>query len=152
MAFWDGMKSVMSKVVSWVTDSVNNYILAPFTNAINGLAEATGMSGGTPASPPNRADAFRGKRAKGGPISQGGTYLVGEEGPEVITAGRSGYVNKSGAGGGFGATPVTINNTNNFHGVSAADAQTIAKQVMTRIRDDMGMAMRGVMADVGMGG
>lgn len=150
MAFWNGMKAVMSRVVSWVTDTVNNYILAPFTNAINGIAEGSGMSGGAPAVAPNRATPFRGKRAKGGPISPGRTYLVGEDGPEVITPNRSGYVNSSGSGGAASA-PVTINHTMNFSGVSATDAQAIAALVMARIRDDIGMAMRGVMADVGMG-
>jgi len=33
-----------------------------------------------------------GKRAEGGPVQAGGTYLVGEEGPELVTMGGSGYV------------------------------------------------------------
>jgi cob(I)alamin adenosyltransferase len=37
-----------------------------------------------------------GQRARGGRISRGGTYLVGEEGPELITASRNGYVHSSG--------------------------------------------------------
>lgn len=33
-----------------------------------------------------------GARARGGPVRRGGTYLVGEEGPELFTAGRGGNV------------------------------------------------------------
>lgn len=42
-----------------------------------------------------------GARAKGGPVSQGSSYLVGEEGPEIFTANRSGVIvpnNKLGSG------------------------------------------------------
>lgn len=39
-----------------------------------------------------------GERAHGGPVRAGGTYLVGENGPEVITPSRSGYVHPNGGG------------------------------------------------------
>jgi TP901 family phage tail tape measure protein len=38
-----------------------------------------------------------GARAGGGPVSRDGTYLVGEEGPELVTPSRSGFVNTFGA-------------------------------------------------------
>lgn len=48
-------------------------------------------------------------RAAGGPVTRGGTYLVGEDGPEVVTMGASGFVTPNsrigalgGAGGGGG--------------------------------------------------
>jgi hypothetical protein len=37
-----------------------------------------------------------GHRAKGGPISAGSSYLVGEEGAEIITPSRNGYVHPNG--------------------------------------------------------
>ncbi|MEE9923961.1 MAG: phage tail tape measure protein [Brucella anthropi] len=37
-----------------------------------------------------------GKKAKGGPVSAGSSYLVGEEGPEIITPDRNGYVHPNG--------------------------------------------------------
>lgn len=42
-----------------------------------------------------------GKRASGGPVSAGRSYLVGERGPEIVTMGGSGYVtpNRDLAGG-----------------------------------------------------
>jgi hypothetical protein len=43
----------------------------------------------------NSAEELR-QRATGGPISRGSTYLVGEGGPELITAGRSGCLEKAG--------------------------------------------------------
>jgi hypothetical protein len=40
-----------------------------------------------------------GARAEGGPVSAGGTYLVGERGPELLTMGGSGYVSANMGGG-----------------------------------------------------
>jgi hypothetical protein len=36
-----------------------------------------------------------GARASGGPVRAGGTYLVGEEGPELVTFGQSGFVHNT---------------------------------------------------------
>jgi lambda family phage tail tape measure protein len=44
--------------------------------------------------------ALAGARAAGGPIESGKSYLVGEEGPEIITAGASGFVTPNHALGG----------------------------------------------------
>lgn len=42
-----------------------------------------------------------GRRASGGPVSAGGAYVVGENGPEVLTmGGKGGYVHANGGGGG----------------------------------------------------
>ena len=43
----------------------------------------------------SQAARFAGKRAAGGFISAGSMYLVGEEGPEVITATQNGYVHNA---------------------------------------------------------
>lgn len=42
--------------------------------------------------------AFGGKRARGGPVVPGKTYLVGENGPEYVTPNRRGYVHPNGSG------------------------------------------------------
>lgn len=58
-------------------------------------AEIAAAEGGAavPQAPVAQID---GARADGGPISRGGAYLVGEEGPELITPSRSGFVNTHG--------------------------------------------------------
>lgn len=145
MAFWDGMKRVMSDLVSWVTTQVDTYILAPFTNALNTLSSWSGMTGGAPAGAPNRADVVKGKRAKGGPISRGSTYLTGENGPELITASRSGYVHQNGTGGG--------SQTINLGGIHIApapgmDPREIAREVWREIQSKTREAMRGINADL----
>ena len=59
-------------------------------------AEMAAAEGGAVASVPS-VPQIDGARADGGPVSRDGTYLVGEEGPELVTPSRSGFVNTFGA-------------------------------------------------------
>jgi len=59
-------------------------------------------------------------RAVGGPVSPGGTYRVGERGPELVTFGRAGSVtpNKAMTGGGLAINgPITINGVEDLDGL-----------------------------------
>jgi len=47
-----------------------------------------------------------GARAAGGPVMGGGTYLVGERGPELFTPGTSGNITPNGA---MGGNTITVN-------------------------------------------
>jgi hypothetical protein len=59
-------------------------------------AEMAAAEGGAAAPVPSMPE-IDGARAGGGPVSRDGTYLVGEEGPELVTPSRSGFVNTFGA-------------------------------------------------------
>ena len=62
-------------------------------------------------------------RASGGAVTAGGTYLVGERGPELLTMGASsGYITPNGAGS-------TINVT-----VSSADPNEVVRALQTYVR------------------
>jgi len=59
---------------------------------------------------------LKGKRAKGGPVSTGGAYLVGEEGPEVVSLPGGSYVTPNDQINGSmsplvgrGGSPITVN-------------------------------------------
>lgn len=58
-------------------------------------------------------------RAMGGPVAQGTSYLVGENGPEVFTPNSSGTISPNGASGG---TTINISGTINIATPQAADA------------------------------
>lgn len=153
MAIWDGMKAVMSNLTSWVGSKIDE-IVTSATNGLNSLAgwaasKGIGSVGNAPAGAPNRAQAFDGARAKGGPISRGGRYLVGEEGPELITASRSGYVNRAGSMGGSGAG-LTVNNHMTLHVSGRDDAESIAERVARKIEEKTRAALRGLNADGGL--
>lgn len=74
-----------------------------------------------------------GARANGGPVGGGRAYLVGERGPEIFVPGASGQItsnenlNKA-LGSGGGVNSVVINQTNNFDG-NGADNAELARMV-----------------------
>ena len=49
-----------------------------------------------------------GRRATGGPVMAGGSYLVGENGPEIFTPGSSGLITPNGAIGGGGVININM--------------------------------------------
>jgi hypothetical protein len=63
------------------------------------------------------ASAFDGFRASGGPVRQGRSYVVGENGPELFTANTSGAISPSGSFGGGGGVNITINGAIDPEGV-----------------------------------
>jgi hypothetical protein len=63
------------------------------------------------------AKAFDGFRAAGGPVRQGRSYIVGENGPELYTASASGNISSNGSFGGGGVVNITINGAIDPEGV-----------------------------------
>ena len=86
----------------------------------------TGVSSpGTNYTPPPIDWSFLdGTRAVGGPVSAGGTYLVGERGPEIVTMGAGGYVTPNNRLGG-----ATYNIS-----VNALDPQAASRAVVDAIK------------------
>jgi hypothetical protein len=65
------------------------------------------------------------RRAMGGPVSPGGSYLVGEQGPELFTPSASGNISSTGTFGG-GAT-ITVN-------VNGGDPNSIVRALQQYVR------------------
>jgi hypothetical protein len=86
-----------------------------------GLIDSIGLGGYTPA---NNAMRFRGARANGGPVMGGGTYLVGERGPELFTPGASGNITPNNALGGGG---ITVN-------VNGGDPNSVVRALQQYVR------------------
>ncbi len=151
-SLWTGMKEIASEVLSWAGNwatEIGNAIAAPLRKleaARRARVEYMWGTGDAPAA--GAAPEIDGARAKGGPVSRGSTYLVGEEGPEPFTASRSGYIHPIGMGA-AAAGPVTISPTINISGVS--DPRAVADLVMQRLKSETGMAMRAAYADIGLG-
>jgi hypothetical protein len=71
-----------------------------------GLVEIISAGGYTPEL---NAMRFRGARAAGGPVQPGGSYLVGERGPELFTPSSSGNITPNGGFGGGSTITVNVN-------------------------------------------
>jgi len=144
---WDGMKAKMGELMQWAADKARE-IASKFTfGYISGPTPAGG--GGQPLQ----------TRASGGPISSGQPYLVGEEGPELITASRNGYVHtadktKRMFGGGNSVAGGAGGSTINLGGMSISisgvtDPRAIADQVISELQSRLGSALTGIQADLG---
>lgn len=79
-----------------------------------------------------------GTRAGGGPVTSGQTYLVGERGPELFTAGSSGKITPNGEMGGSTVVNQTIN-------VSTGVSQTVRAEMVQLLPQIVGAAKAGVL-------
>lgn len=132
-SLWEGMKSVFSGIVNWASG-----VPGRIGNAIKG---AVGLGGGESsggAAPP--------ARARGGPVSRGRSYLVGEHRPEIFTPGSSGYISPRADGGGGSNGPTTI--TNHFVIQGVTDPEEIGRRVMEMLKRASDFALQGAQADV----
>ncbi len=150
--------SAFDGLLSWFASLPSRIIAAIGRIDVSGLIQwpslPSWLGGGSaapavsaiPAAPLANANTPPG-RARGGPVSRGATYMVGELGPELITAGRSGYVNRAGSGvqGGMTVSPV-FNMT--FNG--RTEAEDVVQQIRRVLRDEVRETFRGVFADTSM--
>jgi hypothetical protein len=75
---------------------------------------------------------FRGPRALGGPVAPGGSYLVGERGPELFTPSSSGNITPNGA---IGGNTITVN-------VNGGDPQSVVNALRTYMRQNGSVPIR----------
>jgi hypothetical protein len=73
----------------------------------------------------------RGARANGGPVMGGGTYLVGERGPELFTPGTSGNITPNHA---MGGANITVN-------VNGGDPNQVVAAIQRWVRDNGAIPM-----------
>ena len=74
---------------------------------------------------------FRGARASGGPVAPGGSYLVGERGPELFTPTSSGNITPNGA---MGGSTITVN-------VNGGDPNQVVAAIQRWVRDNGSIPM-----------
>ncbi|WP_172123234.1 phage tail tape measure protein [Devosia sp. 919] len=153
-SLWDGIAAKWEEFMAWLRGLPGQIggVFSGVPGMLGGLFGGgqgnTALSG--PATPPAGATGqpgtYGGGFAAGGPIAGGTTYLVGEEGPELITPNRSGFVHtapqtQAMLGSGRGAT-ISFGNII-IQGGANASAQDIAQEFGRQIRD----AFSGIQAD-----
>lgn len=151
-SLWDGMVQVFTDLQAWIEGRIDR-LLQPLRDARAALSNLNPFGGGD--------DGVDGERARGGPISRGGTYLVGEEGPELITASRNAYVHPAGQGPetatGAPAPAMTnanfdvaINITPTINTTERVDPRELSETLGREMSEKVREAFRGVFADTGM--
>lgn len=71
-------------------------------------------------------------RAAGGPVSAGGSYIVGEQGPERFTPSQDGFITPNPGGGGSRGQSISI--INNFNVQPGMDINVLSEQVGATIQ------------------
>ena len=147
-------------------DAIYAAITAPFRKAadyIRGVGDSIkswmpSFGGGTRhPSPFDRNRGVDGARADGGPVRAGSNYLVGEEGPEIFTPNRSGFITpnevftqarSSGQVQASRAAP-TINQsfTITLHAAAGATADEIVSKIERALGEGARAAVDGAFAD-----
>ncbi|GGF38160.1 phage tail tape measure protein [Youhaiella tibetensis] len=147
-AIWEGMKAIIPAMLDGLGSAIAQ--LNPFGG---GAIEAPVQGhGGNVIYPVGQAPGVTAAKAAGGSISGGKTYLVGEEGPELVTPGRSGWVHPADATArlmGAGRPPVTLSvylGGITIHGVT--DPQQVADLAISRINEKLGDAVGGMFSDI----
>lgn len=139
--FRDDIARQWPKVVAWFKgawESIKNYAMSINWSGV-GMKIADSLTFGLASKGLNFAAGvgakLSGKRAKGGPVRAGGSYLVGEQGPEVVTFGRNGHVTPNhhlaGLGGGRGVSIGTLNI--NGSGLSQAELMAAVHGALNRL-------------------
>lgn len=140
-AVWDGMKSIWTGMQEWV-GGIGDSITAPFKGAAGKVKGWFGVDEG---------GGVDGQRANGGPMSAGGSYLVGEEGPEIVTPTKGGYVHPNGSRPGGGSRgQVTIAPVFHFNGTPKETADQIVAKVMSKIERATRSGLNGAYSDNGL--
>jgi TP901 family phage tail tape measure protein len=151
----EAIKEAFADLVAWAADlgaRVGNAIANAATNALASIkAKASsilntvtfGYAGTPTPDNDNSTGGTSGHRKRGGPVWPGGSFLVGEDGPEVITPKSGATVTPVSAAGSTGPISVTIN----VHGTN--DPRETARIVEKTVEDAIRNAMRSVHADLG---
>lgn len=134
-------KTILRPLIQPIADTQNNAIgsLLQSLGAIFGGGDVPITSGGSPDS--QTGEQIRGRRAIGGPVSAGQTYLVGEHGPEPFVPNTAGRIYPTSALG--GSRPVNVQIQNNGQPVRATstteetDTGTLVKIVLDAVAGDV---------------
>jgi hypothetical protein len=110
--FSDGLNGMLDGFLNTIRRMVAEIAASQILSGIFG-----GLAGSSNIALAAFGGSFGGARARGGPVSTGSTYLVGEKGPELFTPSASGQIIPGGGGGanvqivdqrGAGAPPVDV--------------------------------------------
>ena len=111
-SFGEAMTNVLNKIRDKIIDAQIDKLLGNFGESF-GAKENKGGLGGILGNIAGGllGGLFGGKKERGGPVSAGGSYLVGERGPEILQMGsRGGNIIPNNAIGGGGTTNmITVN-------------------------------------------
>jgi len=165
-SLWDGMVARFDQLLDWVRG-----IPGRIASAIGDISLRGAVSSMIPEGIRNRfgggeESATSGHRAKGGPVWSGGSFLVGEDEPEVFTPKTGGEItplsaierstnkllssaSRGSSSPAAGGNSVALNGGIHIHVDGARDPENLIRTIRSRIEDEIDAALRGINADSG---
>ena len=129
-SFGDAMNNVLGNLKKRLINLAIDKAISGIGGALSGGKGFGGFLGG-----------LFGKRARGGPVSAGGAFLVGEKGPEILQMGSKGgnIIPNNAMGGDSVTNMVTVNVDANSSNVSGnnADANQLGNQIAIAIQSEL---------------
>ncbi|OYX99788.1 MAG: phage tail tape measure protein [Hyphomicrobium sp. 32-62-53] len=145
MQILEGLKSAAGAIIDYVKGLASR-IGSAISGAVSGIgSRVRGAVSGSSTPAPVTPEA----RARGGPVSAGRPYIVGEQGPELITPRRSGFVHPNGSFGGQ-AGGITVSPVFNMTFTGKTDSEDVVDQIRRVLRDEVRETFRGVFSDTSM--
>lgn len=116
MSLVDGTKSVKDAFRDMASAVIKElyriYVVKKITGMVTGFLEGSNVP-------------LLGGKANGGPVGAGGSYLVGERGPEIFTPSTSGTITPNSKSGGAGSGVTVVQNIN----ISTGVQQTVRAEI-----------------------
>jgi hypothetical protein len=125
---FDAIVNVIGEIIYQIDRAIN-----AISRFITKVKESSIVKGATAAisSVSNAVNTITGARASGGPVMGGGSYLVGERGPEIFTPSGNGFITPNGGG-----AAITINISGNTL-LDANAGEKIGRQVMDVLKNNL---------------
>ena len=128
-----GTKTLKEAALGLLDNLMSKLLDVAVNMALFGAASGFGSGGGLLGGLFN----FGGKRAAGGPVSAGSSYLVGERGPEMFTPSRSGRIIPNNQMGGVGNITVNVDATGSSVQGNAEDSKRLGDAIGLAIRQEL---------------
>lgn len=125
-------KDEIGEVFDWITEKIEP-IFDLLDKAISKVKEVGRGVGDALGKVVDRGKSVLGARAQGGPVLGGGSYLVGENGPEIFTPATAGRISNGQGGGGL---------VIQFNGNTFVGREGIADQIMRDIVRELQLRMK----------
>lgn len=139
--WWESLPGFIRGFASAITDAIQ----APFKIALGGVRRVIGDIKGAISSITDTSQSIVSRvvdplgifRAKGGPVSGGSPYIVGEKGPELFVPGSSGNIvpNHQLGGGGGGQTTINMNVNVGMYAGTEMEKRKMAESLMRALKD-----------------
>ena len=130
----DGTKSLRDVATDLLNNLANKLLDLAVNFALFGVGSGSGSGGGLLGGLFN----FGGGKAKGGPVSAGTSYMVGEKGPELFTPSRSGTITPNNAlGGGVGNITVNVDASGTNVQGDTTEQRALGEAIGSAVRQEL---------------